>query len=1060
MTCVENSSSSSNDSRNNCGDCDLLVSWSEQGIACETCGKWFHAKCRSIGSASYEQLGDSDALWFCDICGNQNYSTTMFDLHGTEQTFSFNNSVLSDNSDFKPQHSSTPNRFSRTDKFRGRPLRLLNVNFQSMVSKRAQIIEMIDRLKPDVIIGCETWLKPEIQSSELLTKQYQIFRRDRPGKASGGGVMIAVKTDLQCTEIVELNTDCEIIWVKILTKTQKPIYVSAYYRPDIKDTKALIELENSLRKATKIKNAHMIIAGDFNLPQWDWTNMCLKDDAKYKDSCLQFIDCLYDSGLQQLVLEPTRLLNILDLVLTNTPDLVSRIEVIPGLSDHSIVFFEYNVKMDRKKNALRKIFLYRRANWDKMKTDMRELYDQLKNENLDDVEELWNKFKTALQESMSHNIPQKTTRPRDSYPWITIDIRKKMKKKDRLSKKALKSGNDELKAQHKELRKEIKKDIDREYWNYVRNLFEKWEDESNNQPCLKRFYTYVKHQRSSTTGVAPLKSGGRLVTEPRAKAEILNEQFNKSFSEGKKYSLNDFEQKCKMPNDKDFYRPMPEIEIDQKGIEKLLKNLNPTKACGPDGLSPRVLKELATDIAPILTIIFKSSLRTGIVPQDWRTALVSPVYKKGGHYEPINYRPVSLTCIPCKIMEHVIVSNIMKHLEDQDILCDEQHGFRRKRSCETQLLKFYDDITMGLDNGYPSDVIIMDFAKAFDRVNHSLLVHKLEYYGIQGMVNKWIESFLSDRTQSVVVEGEASSTIQVRSGVPQGSVVGPCLFLLYINDLPNRVSSISKLFADDTLLHRLMKNDNDTKTLQEDLQELEKWENEWDMSFHPNKCNILPISKKKTANRNEYTLHDHQLETVESAKYLGVTLQSNASWDKHIDGVCAKANRTLGFIRRNLKVAPRKTKEIAYKALVRPILEYSSSVWDPANQKQVNTLEKVQRRAARFVCNNYQKKASVNKMLNDLKWPTLQKRREKSRLCMMYKITNGQAHFTSESLKPIQARSGRRGHESMYERVRCKTELRNNTFVPKTIRDWNSLPQATVESATLDTFVSRVTRLQ
>ena len=610
-----------------------------------------------------------------------------------------------------------------------------------------------------------------------------------------------------------------------------------------------------------------------------------------------------------------------------------------------------------------------------------------------------------------------------------------MKKKDRLSKIALKTGNDELKMKHKELRKEIKKDIDREYWSYVRNLFEKWEDESSNQPSLKRFYTYVKHQRSTTTGVAPLKSGGRLVTEPRAKAEILNEQFNKSFSEGKKYSLGDFEQKCSMPHSKDFYRPMRDIEIDQKGIEKLLKNLDPTKACGPDGLSPRVLKELASEIAPILTIIFTSSLRTGIVPQDWRTALVTPVYKKGEHYDPINYRPVSLTCIPCKIMEHVIVSNIMKHLDEQDMLCDGQHGFRRKRSCETQLLKFYDDITKGLDDGCSSDVIIMDFAKAFDRVNHSLLVHKLEYYGIQDRVNHWIESFLCDRTQSVVVEGESSSAIQVRSGVPQGSVVGPCLFLLYINDLPNRVSSISKLFADDTLLHRLMQNDKDNEILQKDLQELEKWENEWDMSFHPNKCNILPISKKKSVNKNDYTLHDHQLETVESAKYLGVTLQSNASWDKHIDGICAKANRTLGFIRRNLKVTPRKTKEIAYKALVRPILEYSSSVWDPANQKQINSLEKVQRRAARFVCNNYQKRASVNKMLQDLKWPSLQKRREKSRLCMMYKITNGQAHFTSESLKPIQTRSGRRGHEFMYERVRCKTELRNNTFVPKTIRD-------------------------
>ena len=286
INCTKNTSYDSSVSRDHCGNCDLLVSWSERGVACETCGKWFHAKCRSIGSASYQQLCDPEALWYCDLCCNQNYSTTMFDLHGTELDHNENSfkddSLISNENDFKPFHSSTPNRFTRTDKIRGRPLRLLNVNFQSMVSKKPQIIEMIDRLKPDVIIGSETWLKPEILSSELLTKQYQVFRKDRQGKTSGGGVIIGVKTELQCTEVEELRADCEIIWVRLLTKTHKPIYVSAFYRPDVKDTNALMQLQDSLKRASKIKNAHLIIAGDFNLPHWDWSNMCLEHDAKFK----------------------------------------------------------------------------------------------------------------------------------------------------------------------------------------------------------------------------------------------------------------------------------------------------------------------------------------------------------------------------------------------------------------------------------------------------------------------------------------------------------------------------------------------------------------------------------------------------------------------------------------------------------------------------------------------------------------------------------------------------------------------------------------------------------
>ena len=215
-------------------------------------------------------------------------------------------------------------------------------------------------------------------------------------------------------------------------------------------------------------------------------------------------------------------------------------------------------------------------------------------------------------------------------------------------------------------------------------------------------------------------------------------------------------------------------------MRKLMESLSPYKAGGPDGISPQVLWELAEELAPPLTIIFQSSLSTGTVPTDWRDAYVTPIFKKGEQYNPVNCRPISLTCIVHKLMEHIMVSSIMQHFETHCILNDNQHGFRRGHSCETQLLEFVEELMTSLEGGRQTDIIILDFAKAFDRVNHSLLVHKLQCYGIRGSTITWIANFLSDQHQAVVVNDSCSSYARVRSGVPQGSVLGPCLFQAYI----------------------------------------------------------------------------------------------------------------------------------------------------------------------------------------------------------------------------------------------------------------------------------------
>ena len=336
---------------------------------------------------------------------------------------------------------------------------------------------------------------------------------------------------------------------------------------------------------------------------------------------------------------------------------------------------------------------------------------------------------------------------------------------------------------------------------------------------------------------------------------------------------------------------------------KLLQALNISKAAGPDGIRPRVLKELSSELASIFTLLFQASIHQQSLPDIWKHANVNPIYKKGDKTNPSNYRPVSLTCITCKLLEHIICSSLMQHLNRHNILYPLQHGFREKRSCESQLIEFVHDIAFNIQKGHQNDVVVMDFAEAFDKVAHNRLLYKLSSYGVKGNTLGWIGSFLSGRSQKVVLEGKSSSSAPVLSGVPQGSVLGPILFLIYINDLPEYVSnSTVRLFADDTLLYLTIHNSSDCIKLQEDLNNLERWESDWQMSFHPDKSKVIHITTKKKHIIHKYTLHGHTLSSVPQIKYLGVNISQDLKWNSHINSVSSKANQTLGFLKRNLKI--------------------------------------------------------------------------------------------------------------------------------------------------------------
>lgn len=345
---------------------------------------------------------------------------------------------------------------------------------------------------------------------------------------------------------------------------------------------------------------------------------------------------------------------------------------------------------------------------------------------------------------------------------------------------------------------------------------------------------------------------------------------------------------------------MEEIEIQVPGIEKLLQNLNPRKASGPDNISARILKDCATEIAPILTLIFQSSLSHGEVPNDWRHANVTAIYKKGARQDPANYRPVSLTCLCCKLLAHVIVSSTIKHLDEHSVLHDCQRVFRAKRSCETQLLTLTHELASSLNKRIRTDMIILDFSKAFDRVPYQRLLKKAHHYGVRGTTLQWISALLHNRTQQVLVQGQTSDTAPVISGVPQGSVLGPLLFLLFINDLPEGLQSKTRLLADDCILYRQIKSTEDQAVLQKDLDKLAAWEQKWGMDFHPKKCSVLHVTRARSLPQTTYILKGVELAVEKTSRYLDVDIQADLSWKAHVERINQKANNMLGFLRRNL----------------------------------------------------------------------------------------------------------------------------------------------------------------
>ena len=731
-------------------------------------------------------------------------------------------------------------------------------------------------------------------------------------------------------------------------------------------------------------------------------------------------------------------------LLSSNANLVQDVSTSPGISDHDAVLFNINARPVRASKPPHKVYSYKKTNIEGLKSDLndanREFFER--HPEYHSVEENWSFFKDKLTTAMNKNIPHKMTKARHNLPWVTRGIKRMMRKRDRLYKKAKKSGKEQHWAEYRRERNNTTKEIRKAHNKYLNEIVG---EALTSNP--KTFWSYLKTTKTENIGIPTLKSGQNICVSDKDKAEALNAQFKSVFTKDDNITPD--------PGPSP-YEQIPNLDIGENGVMKQLKALNTKKAGGPDELSARILHDTAEDITSMLTYIFQQSFDTGTTPSDWTNALVSAIYKKGAKMTPANYRPISLTCLCCKIMEHIVLSHINKHLAANNILIDLQHGFRGRLSCETQLITSLHDWAISMNKTKQVDVLLLDFSKAFDVVSHRKLLMKLEYYGINNKTLGWIEAFLRNRTQSVSIYGTKSDPVEVTSGVPQGSVLGPMLFLLYINDISSNITSQMRLFADDSILYREINSPDDHRILQEDLDKLIIWAKTWQMSFNVSKCHLLSITRKRSPSTYNYHMDGEIVAKVPSSPYLGLTIDDQFRWNEHCDKTVSKANQTLGVITRALGPCSNKVKNMAYHSLVRPKVEYASTAWSPCTDRNVKRVEQVQRRAARFVCGDYRRTTSVTGLIDNLGWISLETRRLLAQATMFYKIAMGLVAISfPPEVKPMSSDSATREateNSMRYHRISSKNLMYGYSFYPRTIRVWNQLPTAVVEKPTVVSF--------
>lgn len=805
-------------------------------------------------------------------------------------------------------------------------LSIFHLNVQSILPKIDLVRSEADAY--DIAVFSESWLKPSIPDEEVLLENFlPPFRTDRFDRP-GGGVIMFVRNTIFCKRRNDLEIrGLEAVWIEVTVKTKK-LLIGGFYRPPNSNLDYFNLILESVDRAHNTNITDIIITGDFNY------NMLTNDRNKIKDMMLQF-------NLKQLIQEATHYTehssSLIDLILVrNESNILTSGVVDPFIPDQiryhcpTIVLLKF--VRPSLRTYKRKIWYYARADFDQYREILgtHDLEMQIRNKDIDTGVEI---LKEAIFDAAHKSIPNKiiTVRPND-HPWITCHIKNIIRKRKRAYRKFKRNSNNYLWNRYKILRNTVTKEIRKSKQEY----FDKLETLINNENSSSKLFWKTSKQilklEKSSNNVPTLALNNEYAETDLQKANMLNKYFvSQSVVSDENKTL-----PCHAPL---THAPLDSIIIHNDDVKDVLDNLNVTKSCGPDLMSPRLLKEGSHILSKPYSFLFNSSLQQGYFPNAWKFSNVTPIHKKDDRSVPSNYRPVSLLCHSAKVMERCIHKTLYNYINEHKLLTPFQSGFIQGDSTTFQLLHTYHSFCEAVDNGKEVRVVFCDISKAFDRVWHRGLLHKLADIGCSNDLLRWFSSYLTERKQRVILNGQASEWAFVKAGVPQGSVLGPLMFLVYINDIVNEINASVRLFADDTSLYIIVDNPNTAAvTLNNDLKHITKWGKIWQVDFNPSKNFSMLISRKnETVDHPPLYMDSVLVSNTSSHKHLGLTFSDSCNWAEHIENITAAAWTRLNLIRALKFKLKRKSLEKIYTAFIRPLLEYSDSVWDNTSTEAKKT---------------------------------------------------------------------------------------------------------------------------